>query len=189
MFAPVRTTGPAGTPVSLTEAKEHLRVDFGDDDALIASLVAAATDHLDGWSGVLGRALVTQTWRQDFPGWADPMRLPLFPVQSAVIGYDDEDGDEQTLSAGWSLLADARGAYIARNAGIDWPALGDAPSPVRITFVAGYGAAAAVPAPIKAAILLITAGLYEHREAETLQPLSVNRAVSALLTPYRRVTF
>lgn len=188
MFTPVRTVAPAATPVSLAEAKAHLRVDHGDEDALITSLIAAATDHLDGWSGVLGRALVTQTWRQDFPSWADALRLPLAPVQSAVVAYDDENGDEQTLSSGWSLLTDARGSYIARNAGVEWPRLGNAPASVRVTFVAGYGAAAAVPAPIKSAILLIVGGLYQNRE-DKVRGVAENQAVSALLTPYRRVSF
>jgi hypothetical protein len=39
----VRATEPANNPVTLTEAKLHLRIDSADDDALISSLIAAAT--------------------------------------------------------------------------------------------------------------------------------------------------
>lgn len=78
MLAPVRVTPPAEPPVSLEEAKAHLRVDFGDDDLYVAGLIEAATAHLDGWSGILGRALVTQTWRQDLCGFPRDgvIRLP-----------------------------------------------------------------------------------------------------------------
>jgi uncharacterized phiE125 gp8 family phage protein len=68
---PVLVTPPVAAPVSLAEAKAHLRVDFDDEDALISGLIDAATQHLDGWSGVLGRALMPQTWE---------MSLDRFPA-------------------------------------------------------------------------------------------------------------
>jgi len=39
----VRATEPASNPVTLAEAKLHLRIDNSDDDTLIASLISAAT--------------------------------------------------------------------------------------------------------------------------------------------------
>ena len=61
MLPPVRTVVPSVDDPLLTtaEAKAHCRVDTSDDDTLIASLVKAATAHLDGWSGILGRCLVS----------------------------------------------------------------------------------------------------------------------------------
>jgi uncharacterized phiE125 gp8 family phage protein len=182
MLAPVRTVPPATTPVSLSEAKAHLRVDHADEDAFITSLVAAATEHLDGWSGVLGRALITQTWRQDFAEWEDALRLPLLPVQSATVTYVDRDGATQTLaSSEWVLLADGAGAFISPVG--EWPE----GSTIKVTFVAGYGNAAAVPAPLKAAILMMVSGLYENRE-DKVRGMAENRVVAALIAPYRRVS-
>jgi hypothetical protein len=42
-----------------------------------------------------------------------------------------------------------------------------------------------VPAPVKAAALLLVADLYEHREAQSEMALYANRAFFQLLNPYR----
>ena len=48
---------PPEPVVSIDEAKDHLRVDGDGEDALIEGLVAAATGHIDGPNGWLGRAI------------------------------------------------------------------------------------------------------------------------------------
>lgn len=207
MLAPVRVTPPAATPVSVAEAKAHLRVDHSDDDALIEALVQAATDHLDGWSGILGRALVTQTWRVDlsrFPR-CDVLRLPLSPIQSiSSIAYWDALNTDQTFAAqNYSLHADARGALIALASSASWPGLYTRADAVRVTFVAGYGAPADVPAPIKQAILLSVGHMYPMTRDLSLSRVDVtgvgsktwvvsetagkviSAAADALLAPYR----
>lgn len=98
---PVLTDVPALRPVSLAEAKAHLRVDFSDDDTLISALIDAATAHIDGYTGILARALVTQTWRQDFCDWPGDrvLRLPLAPVASVEsVKYFDAANVETTVS-------------------------------------------------------------------------------------------
>lgn len=44
-------TPPTAEPVSLVEAKLHLRVDFNDDDALITSLITAARQAAETITG------------------------------------------------------------------------------------------------------------------------------------------
>lgn len=195
---PVLSSAPASTPISLTEAKRHLRLgtpgaeaDYTDEDSLLTMLVDAVTGHLDGYSGILGRALVTQTWTQDWNDWPlDLMRLPLAPVSAITsITYYDTTNQSQTLSsANYSLLADDQSpaAVWAFNATL--PAVYDREDAIRITFVAGYGAASAVPAAIKAAMLLMVADLYENREPVVIgQAVNETRAVQTLLAPFRRV--
>src|SRR5262245_61367182 len=90
-------TPPDTPPVSLDEAKAHLRVDHTDDDNYITALIAAATTYLDGWNGVLGRAMITQEWElvlDAFP-CGDAIEIPLGPLQDVSrVAYDDSAGDE-----------------------------------------------------------------------------------------------
>ena len=57
-MALVMTTGPVVEPLTLTEAKAHLRVDSTVEDPLISSLITAARQHIET---TLTIALITQT--------------------------------------------------------------------------------------------------------------------------------
>ncbi len=45
------TVPPAGEPLTLAEAKLHLRVDLSDDDALITALISAAREQAEFLTG------------------------------------------------------------------------------------------------------------------------------------------
>jgi uncharacterized phiE125 gp8 family phage protein len=198
MLAPIRIAAPAALAVSLDEAKEHLRVIERDgagaalpneDDDLIEAYVAAATDHLDGYTGILGRALVTQSWRQAFAGFGC-MRLPLGPAVSiADIKYFDGSGAQQTLpDTVYDLFADARGPYVGLKPGQQWPPTFGRPDAVSVTYVAG-GAPADVPAAIKVAIMLMVANWYQNAEAVSeTGKIELPIGAYALIAPYRRMS-
>jgi len=190
MYAPVRTVAPATTPVTVAEAKAHLRVDTSDEDTLIGGLVASATSHLDGWSGVLGRAIVTQTWRQDFNDFSARMRLPLFPVASITsVVYLDANGASQTVSgADYALLVDDRGAFVRFIEDFNPPIVYDDGPAVSVTYVAGL-AVADVPPAIKHAILLLVGHWFANRETVVTGTIAtaMPMAVDALLAPLRRI--
>lgn len=185
MLAAIRIVAPAELPVTLAEAKAHLRVDHDDQDDLLSSQIKAATAWLDGYSGILGRALVTQTWRQDFDRFADRMSLPLTPVTAIEsVTYFGADNLQQTLEASvYARFADARGAYVALQPGQSWPSVYWRYDAVSITFTAGYGAAADVPEPIRQGILLIVQRLFDGAGTEV--DAAIDRAVHALIAPYR----
>lgn len=192
MYPPVLVTPPnAGDPVvTLTEAKTHLRVDGNSEDALITSLVAAAVQYLDGWTGVLGRCLATQTWRQDFDSFSGRcMRLPLSATTIASVKWRASDGTLSTVSSSdYALKADSLGSYVRFSDAFALPADLAQSQAVLIEFTAGYGAAAAVPAPLKAAILLLVGHWYQHREAAAPAGIAeLPMAVDALIAPYRRI--
>jgi len=161
----VRIAAPAETPVSLAEAKAHLRVDSSEDDTLIGGLLASATAYFDGPNGI-GLALCTQTWevRLDvFP--CGPICIPIGPVASITsLKYFDPDGVEQTW-AGSNYESDLTApARVRPLAGGAWPAIRDKLAAVTLRFVVGQSAAD-VPADLKAAVLLVIGHLYANREA------------------------
>ena len=86
-MAAILLTPPEAEPLSVTDAKAYLRVETGDDDVLIASLIAAARSHVEALSrGVL----LTQTWRLVLDGWPPDGRIkpklaPLNAVTAARV--------------------------------------------------------------------------------------------------------
>lgn len=177
-------TQPSGTPVDQATAKAHLRVIGTSEDALITLYLKTATAALDGPEGALGRALLTQTWElvlDAFP--AGDIELPLSPLQSVTsVKYFDPDGVEQTLASGRYTVSTVSGTVKVDSDG--WPETGGV---VTVRFVAGYGAADDVPAPIKAAILLHVGDLFENRQIGTERQVFTNPAYDALTYPYRKL--
>lgn len=189
MHKPVLISAPTETPVSLAEAKAHLRVESNDEDGLITALVAAVTAYLDGYAGILGRAIVTQTWQQDFDILERVLRLPLPASGISSITVRSRDGTLSTIaSENYALKHDARGSLVRFKDSYSLPGDLYETAAIAVTFVAGYGAAAAVPVAIKQAMLLIVAYWHLNREANTAGN-SNNTPVSAeaLLAPYRMV--
>ena len=171
------TTAPTEAVVSLAEALAQLRLDASDETEVVARLIGAATAHLDGRAGLLGRALAPQTWT-----WSgripDTGRvvLPLAPVLS--ITSVTVNGD--------ALASSAYELTDADNGEIDLE--GYALAPAVIVFEAGY-ADAEIPEPLKHAILLLVAHWFEHREEFTIvegSARSIPYGVRALTAAYRR---
>lgn len=181
----VLVTAPATYPVALAEIRLHGRApSSAEEDDLLLAYAEAATHYVER---VLDRALVTQTWRQDFAGFDDVMRLPLAPVQSATVVYSDADNLDQTLAATvWEIREDSRGPYVTLRPGQAWPTTYDRSDAVRITFVAGYGAAADVPGPLRQAVRLMAADWFENRSAGNAG--EIHRGVDPMIEPYRRMT-
>lgn len=104
-------TPPTTPVVQLSDLKLHLRVDHADEDALISQLEASAVGYLDGWRGVLGRAILSQVWRQEFCGWGD-LGLSLPDVSSVAVTYLDEDDVEQPAATAVLRPAASGGFFV-----------------------------------------------------------------------------
>lgn len=186
---------PAAEPVTLDEARLHLRVDddMTADDSLISGLIRAAREHAEQ---VLGRALMTQTLELGLDDWpcGDAITLPMPPVQSVEsITYTDAAGLQHTVDpASYVVDTASEPARVALRWGYTWPAdiLQPRSAAIRVQYVAGYAAATDVPQAIRAAILLHVGLLYENREAAVVGQTATELplAYRALLAPHRVVT-
>ncbi|AFA44850.1 head-tail connector protein [Rhodobacter capsulatus] len=187
-----RTVAPAAAPLSVAQAKEQAEFEGDHRDSMIADQIAAAVDLLDGPTGWLGRAIVTQTWMLELPSWPSCLVLPVEPVQSVSVSYLDISGAEVQVSAESHYLLQNPGMAAELHWSSGWvpPAVSKtAPLPVRISMVAGYGDAAACPPAIRQAIRMLVAHWMAVREGVNVGNIvsEVPLAVGALLARYRRM--
>lgn len=169
-------TAPAVQPVSLSEMKEHLRIDTTDEDVLIEALIEAAASYAENYTQ---RALVGQELELLLPCFPEDsiIRLPRPPLASVEwIKYIDLDGQLQTVDpATYQIDAYSEPAEIKPEYLSWWPS--DVRTydfnPVQIRYIAGYApigsplgdTAAGVPQGVKQWMKVRVAQLFEHREA------------------------
>jgi uncharacterized phiE125 gp8 family phage protein len=188
---PVRTVAPAAALLDLDVVKSAVRIDHDDDNELIFALMQAAEQMLDGYAGILGRPLITQTWREDFAQFSYRLPLRLRDVQSvASITYYDADNVQQTVDASdYRLHESACGAYLVQREGQSWPSAYPREDAVSVTYLCGFGDAASdVPQPIRRAATMLVGHWFDAPEMVGAKAFGgLPPAVRALLTPYRTV--
>lgn len=189
----VIVTAPAEEPVTLEEAKLHLRRDhdFTADNALIRQLVEAAREQVEAYTG---RALITQTVDVSFDGppCGNELLLPRPKLSSvtSITTYDPDHVSAVMSSSDYYVDTASEPGRIVLDTDVAWPTdLRDANSLV-VRAVCGYGNATAVPQAIKQAMLLICSTLYEHREQVVIsqfagQFIDLPYGIRHLLEPYR----
>lgn len=168
-------TGPTELPVTLAEAKAHIRVDYDDEDLVVEGFIRQAVAYLDAFSGVLGQCICTQTWAVSFEAWEKCINLGVFGVSNVSVTYLDENDAEQTLSAdNYVVMPLYTGDAIWMKPGITEPRLTKGhPYPVTVQFDAGR-AAADVSDDIKGMILDLVGHYDFMREAageNTMHPV------------------
>ena len=174
-------SGPVSEPITLAEVKADLDVVVDSDDSQIAGYITAARASLDGKDGILGRALMPQTWELVFDSFPQgPINIPLPPLQSVVsVKYLDVLGVEQTVpTTDYVVDPISEPGWIAP--ATVWPTAYDSINTVRIRFVAGYADAASVPRPLRLAMMLRIRGFYDDDWSEGRE-----KAYDSLTFPYR----
>ena len=161
-----RVTAPASMPITLDEVKAQLRVTHTAEDTALNAMIAAAVDYVDG-EGLLGRAMVTQTWAQyvsQSPGW---VRLQMGPfIALTSVQYYDDAGTLQTATVGdFETRLQDDFVMCGPKDNREWPTADVRQDAIKITYTAGFGAAADVPASLKHALLLLVSHWYQNREA------------------------
>jgi len=195
------TTAPTVEPLTLAEAKVHLREDLtnADNDALITSLIVAAREACEHR---VGRALMLQSLEAtldvfpaattDNPDAAIELVMPPV-IDITSVTYTATDGTSTVLSSGaYELDARREPARLVPAYGTAWPATRDVTAAVRVIYRAGYSASAtaataqaAVPAALRQWMLLAVGDMYERRTASGERPAVRHDFVDGLLDRYR----
>lgn len=161
-------TQPATEPVTLTEAKAHLRVDGTDDDTYITTLIKVARQLCEAYSGLSFITQEREIKLDRFP-CGRTIELPQGPVQSIDdFVYLDADGNSQPLTVDTDYLVDLSGGRVQY---VDsWPYTDGQFNAVTITYTAGYANDEHDPVPevIKQAMLMQIGSLYENRQDEVI---------------------
>ena len=173
---------PPTEPVTLADARLHLRVTDTSEDTLIASLTTAAREYCEHY---LQRSIGSQTLElalDEFPEGAIELEHgPCISITS--IKYIDTTGVEQTLAGAAYTLDDySHKSWAVRAYGTEWPDTLEAANVVKVRYVAG-----STPSAVIAAMKLIIGHLYENRE-QSIVGVSVTElplGVKALLDTKR----
>lgn len=191
----VEVTAAATFPITLAEARMHLRVSSTSEDDLIEALIEAATDYAEKNTG---EYFTERTATEYFDGWplcncGDCFELGLTPVATVTSVNMILDGatDYSVFSAA-NYTTDTKGdlAKIVLKDTAEWPTLENLPNSVKVIYSVGL-AAANVPKTIKQALLLMIGFWYENREDIPVNELRNHRVRSAesLLNLNKKIRF
>lgn len=167
--------GRAVPAVSVSEAQAYVRVETGEEEAILAGLIRTATELCEAF---LNQVVVARTFEEELVGDGSWQQLRVAPVKSI-------ESVERFEAAGTSLLL-APGEYdtdIDRN-GEGWVRI---PSAERVVVRGSAGLASdsnAVPEPLRQGVLRLVAHLFASRDGAGGEPPA---AVTALWRPYRRL--
>ncbi len=165
-YAAAFVTGPEDEPVSLIDARNHLRVDYDDEDEYIMNLIRAARYTCEQMTQ---RVFITRTIDQKHECWARQLEVFPGPLQTvSSVKYYDVDGAEQTVDSGLYFANPSASTYGVRfTSAFTYPALhADRPAPITVQYVAGYTSNPLhVPQHIRQAMLLLIGHWFVNRQS------------------------
>lgn len=160
-------TAPATEPISLDEAKVHLKVDGGEDNALISALITTARQLGESETK---KAFITQTWELSLDFAPVEIEIPKPPLQATGLSIKviDAAGAETIVDAATYDIDASENSpgRVKLRSGKSWPSHRNFAS-FLINFKAGYGDNGTdVPEKLKRALFLLIGHLYENRGDE-----------------------
>ena len=179
---------PVSEPVSLAEAKAHVRVTASDENDLITALIVAARQYCENLSG---RTLAPRNFLQTmdrFPDGGGDITLRRSPVTAVASVYYYSLETTNTLmspSTDYRLDLQQIPARIRLPLGTTlWKNAYTTDDAVRITYTAG---AVSAPTAAKQTILLLVGHWFENRESVVIGGggREIDCTVSSLMDSFR----
>lgn len=170
-MTPRLITGPIEEPLTLSEAKQHLRVDSGDDDALILGLISTVREQAEQR---LDRPMLPQTFLAVLDSAVSGAELfisnDLLTVET--VTYADSAGVDHVTTDYTKTLTGIRPNFSGSN--------------VRVQFTAGaWATVESVPFSVKAWMLLLMGDLYENRGATAESAVGEFKFANVLIDRWR----
>ncbi len=159
--------------VGLSEMQAYVRVETGEEEALLAGLLRVATEQCEMF---IGQALMVRSFEQDLDGSGVPVQLSIRPVREVGSVVEAETGLAITpgtieVSIDEEGVACVAGLAVGRK--------------VRVSGSAGLGSDCnEIPESLRQGILRLAAHLFANRDSATGE---LPKAVSALWRPFRPV--
>jgi uncharacterized phiE125 gp8 family phage protein len=172
--------GMALPAVTMSEAQAYVRIETGEEEAVLAGLVRTASALCEAF---LNQVVIAREFSEDLAASGAWQRLSVTPVR-AIDGVEtiDSGGTATPLpSAGYAVDIDSSGDGWVR---ITDPSV---TGRIRISGTAGMAMGQNdVPEPIRQGVLRLIGHLFTARDGGGGNPPA---AVTALWRPYRRMKF
>lgn len=174
-------TQPTVEPVSVTELKAHLRLDFDDEDDLLEAYLQASREYFEARTGRTLHQTTLEWFTGSFPN--GPLYLPrATPLISVTGAWYTNSGGTETEWTGF--VTDVYGDFgnIRPPYGGTYPSFTAYPvNAVRVRYVAGIANASPQTYPkqtIRVAIMQLATGMYQNRESELIPDIPGIEAIS-----------
>ena len=168
-------TAPASEPLTLTEAKNYLKVSGSDDDTLITNLITTVRQAAEKFMKI---SLISQSWKISYDQYAPSViRLPMGRAQSITsVTAVARDASTTAINSSTYYLSAGNQNLVFEATVVSHR--------VDIIYVAGYGASASdVPYAIRQGMLAHVAAIYDGRAGGSAIPAQAK----ALYAPYQIV--
>ena len=173
-------------PLTLSEAKAHLRVTSSSDDAYISTLITVARELVEKETRQIWTAATYKVSYDTFPG-TDTIIIPDITNIASItsLQYFDNNANDLTWPSSNYYLASTLPCRIVKKTASSWPSTDSQPDNVRLKLVTATPTGG-VPKPLLQAMLLIIGHFYENRQevADRIY-YTMPKASEFLLTPYR----
>jgi uncharacterized phiE125 gp8 family phage protein len=168
--------GIAAAAVTMSEAQAYVRIETGEEEAVLAALIRTASAVCEDF---LNQVVIARSFTLDVPGSGCWERVPLTPVRSvtSVEAVDGTGASSPLAASSYSIDIDSSGD--------GWVRSEDGARRLRVSGSVGMADSENdVPEPIRQGVLRLVAHLFTSRDGPGGDPPA---AVTALWRPYRRL--